>query len=155
LQVAALRVRTQDGTGPEVGLYTDGSTAPGGPAAFERVVALTDPVNDFAARMLYYSGAVLDFVEAVREIGAHYSNRGDDLTRLDTALQLAEKTSRTMEEVKRSLQNEAAFDPELSVLARYAQILNEGLAENRRSFLNEGSSRMLYGRESSFSRMTR
>jgi Ca-activated chloride channel family protein len=155
LQVAALRVRTREGTGPEVGLYTDGNTAPGGPAAFERVVVLTDPVNDFAARMLYYSGAVLDFVEAVQEIGAHYYNRGDDLTRLETALQLAHKTSRTMEEVKRSLQNEAAFDPELSVLARYTQILNERIGENRRSFLNEGSSRMLYGREGSFSRMTR
>jgi Ca-activated chloride channel family protein len=155
LQVAALRVRTQEGIGPEVGLYTDGNTAPGGPAAFERVVVLTDPVNDFAARMLYYSGAVLDFAEAAREIGSHYYNRGDDLTRLETALQLAHKTSRTMEEVKRSLQNEAAFDPELSVLAKYAQILNERMADNRRSFLNEGSSRMFYGREDSFSRMTR
>jgi Ca-activated chloride channel family protein len=155
LQVAALRVRTQDGTGTEVGLYTDGDTAPGGPAAFERVVVLTDPVNDFAARMLRYSGAALDFAEAVREIGAHYYNRGDDLTRLEAALQLAYKTSRTMEEVKRSLQNEAAFDPELSVLATYTQILNDRLADTRRSFLNEGSSRMFYNRESSFSRMTR
>ncbi|MDR0597970.1 MAG: VWA domain-containing protein [Treponema sp.] len=154
LQVAALRVRSQEGTGPEVGLYTDGNTAPGGPAAFERVVVLTDPVNDFAARMLYYSGAVLGFAEAVREIGANYYNRGDDLTRLETALQTARKTSRTMEEVKRSLQNETAFDPELSVLAKYAQILNERLADNRRSFRNEGSSRMFYGREGSFSRMT-
>jgi Ca-activated chloride channel family protein len=154
LQVAALRARSQGGSSPEVGLYTDGNTAPGGPAAFERVVALTDPVNDFAARMLRYSGAALDFAEAVREIGAHYYNRGDDLTRLESALQVAYKTSRTMEEVKRSLQNEAAFDPELSVLARYTQILNERLGETRRSFLNEGSSRMFYNREGSFSRMT-
>jgi Ca-activated chloride channel family protein len=155
LQVAALRVRTQDGSRPEVGLYTDGNTAPGGPAAFERVVALTDPANDFAARMLRYSGAVLDFAEAVREIGGHYYNRGDDLTRLEAALEIASKTSRTMEEVKRSLQNEAAFDPELGVLAKYTQILNERLADTRRPFLNEGSSRMFYNRESSFSRMTR
>jgi Ca-activated chloride channel family protein len=154
LQVAALRVRTQDGTGPEVGLYTDGNTAPGGPAAFERVVVLTDPASDFAARMLYYSGAALDFAEAVREIGAHYYNRGDDLTRLETALQLAAQTSRTMEEVKRSLQNEAAFDPELSVLAAYTRILNERLADTRRSFMRESSSRMYYRREGSFSRMT-
>jgi Ca-activated chloride channel family protein len=155
LQVAALRVRTGDGSAPEVGLYTDGDTAPGLPAAFERVVVLTDPPNDFAARMLYYSGAALEFAQAVREIGAHYYHRGDDLTGLETALQLAGKTSRTLEEVKRSLQNEAAFDTELSVLARYTQILNDRLADRRRSFLNERSSRMLYSRESSFSRMTR
>jgi Ca-activated chloride channel family protein len=154
LQVAALRARTGDGSSPEVGLYTDGNTAPGGPAAFERVVALTDPVNDFAARMLRYSDAVLGFAEAAREIGAHYYNRGDDLTRLESALEIASKTSRTMEEVKRSLQNDAAFDPELAVLAKYTRILNERLAETRRSFLNEGSSRMFYNRESSFSRMT-
>jgi hypothetical protein len=60
-----------------------------------------------------------------------------------------------MEEVKRSLRNDAAFDPELAVLAKYTQILNERLADNRRSFLNEGLSRMLYSREGSFSRMTR
>jgi Ca-activated chloride channel family protein len=155
LQVVALRARTQDGSRTEVGLYTDGNTAPGGPAAFERVVALTDPPNDFAARMLRYSGAVLDFAEAVREIGAHYYNREDDLTRLESALQLAHKTSRTMEEVKRSLQNETAFDPELLVLAKYTQILNERLADTRRSFLDEGNSRMSYPREGSFSRMTR
>jgi Ca-activated chloride channel family protein len=155
LQVAALRVRTQDGSQPEVGLYTDGNTAPGGPAAFERVVALADPVNDFAARMLRYSGAVLDFAEAAREIGAQYYNRGEDLTRLESALELAHATSRTMEEVKRSLQNETAFEPELSVLARYTQILNDRLADTRRSFLNQDSSRMFYSREGSFSRMTR
>jgi Ca-activated chloride channel family protein len=155
LQVAALRVGSREGDRPEVGLYTDGDTAPGGPAAFERVVVLTDPTNDFAAGMLRYSAAALDFAEAVREIGAHYHNRGDDLTRLETALQRASTSSRTMEEVKRSLRNDAAFDPELSVLAAYTRILNERLAENRRSFLNEGSSRMLYNREGSFSRMTR
>jgi Ca-activated chloride channel family protein len=155
LQVAALRARSQDRPGPEIGLYTDGNTAPGEPAAFERVVVLTDPANDFAAGMLRYSGAVLSFAEAVREIGAHYYNRGDDLTRLETALQLAHTTSRTMEELKRSLRNEAAFEMELSVLAAYTQILNERLADTRRSFLNEGVSRMLYNREGSFSRMTR
>jgi Ca-activated chloride channel family protein len=156
LQVAALRVRSLDGKRrPEAGLYTGGGTAPGDPASFERVVVLTDPTNDFAARMLRYSGAALDFAEAVREIGSHYYNREDDLTRLETALQLAAKTSRTMEEVKRSLQNEAAFDPELSVLAKYTQILNERIADNRRSFLNQDTSRMFYNREGSFSRMTR
>ncbi|MDR1444863.1 MAG: hypothetical protein LBI94_08290, partial [Treponema sp.] len=155
LQVAALRVRSLDGRRPEAGLYTGGGTAPGDPASFERVVELTDPTNEFAARMLRYSGATLDFAEAVREIGSHYYNREDDLTRLETALQLANKTSRTMEEVKRSLQNEAAFDPELSVLAKYTQILNERIADNRRSFLNQDTSRMFYNREGSFSRMTR
>jgi Ca-activated chloride channel family protein len=154
LQVATLQAQTQ-GSKSEVGLYIDGNTAPGGPAAFERVVVLTDPTNSFADRMLRHSGAVLDFAGAVREIGAHYYNRGDDLTRLESALQIASQTSRAMEEVKRILRNESAFDPELAILAKYTQILNERLADTRRSFLNEDSSRMLYNRESSFSRMTR
>ncbi|MDR3123554.1 MAG: VWA domain-containing protein [Treponema sp.] len=156
LQVASLRVRSgRGGEGPEVGLYTDGDTAPGGPAAFERVVVLTDPANNFAARMLRYSSAALDFAEAVREIGAHYYNRGDDLTRLETALQLAAQTGRTIEEAKRSLQNEAAFEPELSVLAAYTRILNDSLEDTRRSYLHEDRSRMFHSREGSFSRMTR
>jgi Ca-activated chloride channel family protein len=152
MQVAALNVRSRDEKRPQVGLYTGDD--PGYPAPFERIVVLTDPTNDFAARMLRYSGVVLDFAEAVREIGSHYYNREDDLTRLESALEIAHKTSRTMEEVKRSLQNEGAFENELAVLAKYTQILNERIADNRRSFLNEGVSRMLYNREGSFSRMT-
>ncbi|MDR1249320.1 MAG: VWA domain-containing protein [Treponema sp.] len=152
LQTAALRVRNQEGKRPQAGLYT--GTDSGDPAPFERMVVLTDPTGDFAARMLRYSGAVLDFAEAVREIGSHYYNRENDLTRLESALEIAGKTRAAMEEVKRSLQNDAAFNPELSVLDRYTQILNERTADNRRSFLNEGVSRMLYSREGSFSRMT-
>jgi Ca-activated chloride channel family protein len=155
LQVAALRVRSLDGKRPDAGLYTGVDAASGDPVAFQRVIVLTEPANDFAARMLRYSGAALDFAEAVREIGSHYYNREDDLTRLETALQLATKTSRAMEEAKRSLQNEAAFEPELSVLSAYTQILSERMADNRRSFLNQDTSRMLYNREGSFSRMTR
>jgi Ca-activated chloride channel family protein len=157
LQVAILQARTLDGSAaPEVGLYRDGDTAPGMPAAFERVVTLTDPATNFAARMLRYSGAALDFAEAVREIGGHYYNRSDDPARLESALQIANKTRRTMEEVKWSVQNEDAFNPELAVLAKYTQILNERLADTGRSFRNEeDNSRMHQDRDSSFSRMTR
>jgi Ca-activated chloride channel family protein len=153
LQVAALNVGTRDGKRPRAGLYTGADT--GYPAPFERIVVLTDPTNDFAARMLRYSGAVLDFAEAVREIGAHYYNREEDLTRLESALETARRTRATLEEVKRSQRNDGAFENELAVLARYTQILNERIADNRSSFLNEGVSRMLYNREGSFSRMTR
>jgi Ca-activated chloride channel family protein len=150
LQVAVLKVQTQDGSRPEVDLYT----APE-PAVFERVASLAGPESDFSIRMLRYSAAVLDFAEAVWEIGAHYHNRENDLTRLERALQIARKTSQTLEEVKRSLQSEGAFDAELSVLAKYTQILNEKLADTRRSFPKEDKPRMLYRREDSFSRMTR
>ncbi|MFP3040919.1 VWA domain-containing protein [Treponema primitia] len=156
LQVATLHVKTPQGSStPELGLYTDGNTTPGMPDAFERVIVLTEPVNDFAAEMLRHSGAVLDFASAVREIGNHYFNRENDLTRLESALQLSRETSRTLETVKRSWKNANAFNQELSVIARYIEILNEKIAENQRSFVNESRSRMLSDREGSFSRMTR
>jgi Ca-activated chloride channel family protein len=156
LQVAALHIKTPQGSSaPEVGLYTDGNTTPGMPGSFEQVVVLTDPVNDFAEGMLRRSGAVLDFANAVREIAAHYYNRENDLTRLESALQISYETGRKLETLKQSLRNDEAFDPELSVIAKYIEILNDRIAENRRSFVNETPSRMLSGREGSFSRMTR
>jgi Ca-activated chloride channel family protein len=156
IQVAALHVKNPRGpSAPETGLYTDENTAPGMPGSFERVVVLTDPVNDFAAGMLRKSGAVLNFANAVREIGGHYYNRENDLTRLESALQISRATGQELETVKRSLRNDEAFDPELSVIAAYAAILNDRIAENRRSFIHETRSRMISDRESSFSRMTR
>ncbi|MDR2078918.1 MAG: VWA domain-containing protein [Treponema sp.] len=156
LQVAALHVKSPQGSStPEVGLYTDGNTTPGLPGSFERVVVLTDPVNDFAAGMLRRSGAVLDFANAVREIATHYYNSENDLTRLESALQISRETGRELETVKRSVRNDEAFNPELSVIAKYIEILNDRIAENRRSFVNETHSRMISDREGSFSRMTR
>ncbi|MDR1596389.1 MAG: VWA domain-containing protein [Treponema sp.] len=156
LQVAALHVKSPQGSSaPEVGLYTDGNTTPGIPGSFERVVVLTDPVNDFAAGMLRRSGAVLGFANAVREIAAHYYNSENDLTRLESALQISRETGQNFEALKQGLRNDEAFDPELSVIARYIEILNDRIAENRRSFVNETHSRMFSGREGSFSRMTR
>jgi Ca-activated chloride channel family protein len=105
--------------------------------------------------MLRRSGAVLDFANAVREIAAHYYNRENDLTRLESALQISHDTGRNLETLKQGLRNDEAFDPELSVIAKYIEILNDRIAENRRSFVNETHSRMFSGREGSFSRMTR
>ncbi|WP_041610953.1 VWA domain-containing protein [Treponema primitia] len=158
LQVAAVQVRNQQERKPiivpEIGLYTDGNTTPDLPSGFNRVIVLTDQTNDFAARMLLHSRAVLNFAETIREVGNHYYNNAGDLTRLETALRLDHEASRILETTKRSLQYDNAYYPELGILAKYAELLNDRIGENRRSFMNESRSRMFYEDGGSFSRMT-
>jgi Ca-activated chloride channel family protein len=139
---------------------------------FEQLVVLTDPTADSALQMLRYSGAALKFADTVKKIGGHYHNGAGDPARLAEVLELSRETTRTLQTVKGSLQNENAFVPELTVLAKYTEILSAGLsgsprelriplrtaapAEERRPVTDGPRSRMSGDRaEGSFSRMTR
>jgi Ca-activated chloride channel family protein len=129
LQTVSVHVQNKNKEKPELGIYTDENTATGLPGIFERLVVLTDPAPEFASRMLRYSGAVLNFADTVREVGDHYHSGAGDPVRLEKALELSRETRRTLETVKWSLRNDAAFIPELAVLSKYAEILNAGIAE--------------------------
>ncbi|GHV75161.1 hypothetical protein AGMMS49940_24630 [Spirochaetia bacterium] len=110
-------------------------TSRGSPSApFEQTVILTDPINAYAAAMLRHSGAVVDFAEALREIGAHYYNAERDVKRLELALRLSQETKLSLESAKRNIQT-GALTQELSVITKYVEILIGRVAENRRPFV--------------------
>jgi Ca-activated chloride channel family protein len=90
---------------------------------FKRVVILTDPLNDPAARMLRFSGAVYDFAGAIRDIGGLYYGKNDP-ARMTSALHLARETKRRLEAVREGFQYGADFDRELALITRYVEILS-------------------------------
>jgi Ca-activated chloride channel family protein len=131
LQTAVVHVQNQNKGTFKPAAYSDGKTAQDPPALFDQLVILTDPATEAASRMLRYSGAVLNFAEAVREVGNHYHNGAGDPARLEKALELSLETGRTLQTVKWGLRNEDAFIPELAVLSKYTAILNAGIEGSR------------------------
>jgi Ca-activated chloride channel family protein len=125
LQVASLRITNQG--------------SPGGSSdAFERSIALTDPINDYAVGMLRHSGAVVDFAVALKEIGAHYYNAERDAKRQELALRISQETKLSLESAKRNLQK-PVLSQELSVITKYVEILIGRVAETRRPYVSRAA----------------
>ncbi|GHV75498.1 hypothetical protein AGMMS49942_03190 [Spirochaetia bacterium] len=108
------------------GLQTASLRITGGespPDTFEQTLTLTEPVNEYARKMLRHSVAVVDFALALKEIGGHYYSAELDARRYKLAQRLSRDTKRSLESAKRNIQA-GALTQELAVMTRYVEILS-------------------------------
>ncbi|MDR3170994.1 MAG: VWA domain-containing protein [Treponema sp.] len=105
-------------------------------------VSPSDPADAQTDRMLRYSEAMVQFAEALKEIGDTYYAAENEPSRLQIALQRARETDIALAKVKKELQDSAAFTQELALLTRYYALLIEKLPPDQRGPAVETLSRM-------------
>ncbi|MDR3334181.1 MAG: VWA domain-containing protein [Treponema sp.] len=115
-------------------------------------VSPSDPADAHTDRMVRYSEAMVQFAEALKDIGDRYYTAEDEPSRLQTALQRARETGIELAKVKKELQDSDAFTQELALLTRYYALLIEKLSSDQRGLAVETLSRM--SAENTTSRMS-
>ena len=100
--------------------------------AEERIgISLVDSsVDGIASGKILYSGTMMRFAQTLKEIGNLYyedRNRENNLVRLDGCLQKTLDTRQELENAKLRLDDGEAFNPELEILSRYAEVFRRDI----------------------------